>query len=265
MKKTFCSFHAVIFAASLATGQAALVAHYNFDGNANDGSGADNHGALMNGASFSGDSPFATGQSLSLGDGQQHVLVPHNASLDITETMTVSAWVKPQGNAWEGLLAKSPSNGSGANQAGNYEIRIENGSNQLHFLYQRGGVDDTAFPISTDPAAVIGANAWTHIAVTVEQVGADPGEVKYYKNGVLADTKVIEVGFGATNTNPLYIGSRADLFTQWNGQIDDLRIYNTVLAADEISRLAVIPEPAASLMATAALGLLGFRRRRDAR
>lgn len=262
MKIPFCSLSPAIVAASLATGQAALVAQFNFDGNTNDQSGTGNHGTLMNGATFSGDSPFASGQSLSLGDGAQHVLVPHHASLDITETMTVSAWVKPQGNAWEGLLAKSPSNGSGANHAGNYEIRIENGTSQLHFLYQQGGVDDTAFPISTNPAAAIAANTWTHIAVTIEQVGANPGEVKYFTNGVLADTKLIQAGFGATNTNPLYIGTRADLFTQWNGQIDDLRIYNTVLSSEEIAGLAVVPEPSAGLVAVAAFGLLGLRRRR---
>jgi hypothetical protein len=219
----------------------------------------------MNGASFSSDSPFAGGQSLSLGNGGQHVLVPHQASLDITETMTVSAWVKPEGNSWEGLLAKSPSNGSGNNHAGNYEIRIENGSRQLHFLYQQGGTNDTAFPISTNPAAAIVPNVWTHIAITIEQVGADPGEVRYFTNGLLADTKPVAVGFGATNTNPLYIGTRADLFTQWHGLIDDLRIYNSVLPDDEIARLAMIPEPATGLVSLTALGLFGLRRRRPSR
>jgi hypothetical protein len=154
--------------------------------------------------------------------------------LDITETMTVTAWIKTVGDAWEGLLAKNPSEGSPDNHAGNYEIRVENGSNQLHFLYQQGGVADTAFPISQDERAMISPGTWTHIAVTVAQIGDEPGEVRYYTNGVLADTQTINVGFGATNENPLYIGSRADLFTQWNGNIDDLRIYNTVLSGPEI-------------------------------
>jgi MYXO-CTERM domain-containing protein len=258
----FCS---ACFAASLGPSQAALVARYNFDGTADDSSGMGNNGTLMNGASYSSDTPFGIGSSLSLADGGQHVLVPHNASLDITESLTISAWVKDQGNAWEGVVAKNPSDGSFNNHAGNYELRIENGSNQMHFLYQQGGVNDTAFPISTEPAAIVASNEWTHIAITVLQIDPNPGEVKYYKNGVLVDTKPINVGFGATNTNPLYIGSRADLFTQFNGQIDDLQIYNTALSADEISRLATIPEPSTGLIAAAALGLLGRgRRRRDA-
>ena len=248
---------------SLGSSQAALVAHYSFDGTFDDVSGSGNHGSALNGASLSADAApgFAGGQSLFLSDGQQHVLVPHNDSLSMMETMTVTAWVKTQGNAWEGLVAKSPSDGSGANHAGNYEIRVENGSNQLHFLYQQGGVDDTAFPISDTPLAVVGANEWIHVAVTVEQVGDVPGEVNYYTNGELADTKPVSVGFGATNSNPLYIGSRADLFTQFNGNIDELRIYNTALSQGEIAA-TMVPEPSTGLLAMLGTLLFGLRRKR---
>jgi len=260
MKKSVLAL--LLIAAFGGNGQAALVAYYNFDGNFNDSSGLGNNGTAMNGA-FLGDDvpPGFSGQSLGLGDGNQHVLVPHHDSLNITETMTVTAWVKPMGVAWEGLLAKNPSDGSASNHAGNYEIRVENGTSQLNFLYQRGGTDDTAFPFSDQPLAVIGANEWTHIAITVEQIGDAPGEVNYYTNGVLADTKPIEVGFGATNTSPLYIGSRADLFTQWNGYIDEVRIYNNVLTQPEIAA-TMVPEPSAGLLALLGTALIGLRRRK---
>ena len=213
-----------------ANAEAQLVAYYPFDTDFDDVSGLGNHGTAEGGAFLVDDvPPGLSGQSLLLEENEDYVLVEHDASLDMTEAMTVSAWIKTEGDAWEGLLGKNPSEGSPDNHAGNYEIRVENNSNQLHFLYQRGGVSDTAFPISDDPLAIIEPGTWTHIAVTVEQVGDAVGEVKYYTNGVLADTKPIDVGFGATNENPLYIGTRADLFTQFNGNIDELRIYNTVL------------------------------------
>ena len=214
---------------------AQLVAHYPFDSGYDDISGLGNNGTAEGFASLASDVPPGfSGQSLLLEESGDYVLVDHSDSLDITETMTVTAWVKTVGDAWEGLLAKNPSEGSPDNHAGNYEIRVENGSNQVHFLYQQGGVADTAFPISDDPRAIISPDTWTHIGVTVQQIGDEPGEVKYYTNGVHVDTKPISVGFGATNTNPLYIGSRADLFTQFNGNIDDLRIYNTTLWDPEI-------------------------------
>jgi hypothetical protein len=261
VKNATCLLYSACFAASLATSPAALVARYNFDGNVNDQSGTGNHGTLMNGATYSNDRPFGSGSSLSLADGGQHVLVPHSASLNLTEALTISAWVRTQGTAWEGVLAKNPSNGSGNNHAGNYELRIETGTNQMNFLYQQGGTNDTTNGISTAAGAIVGSGQWTHIAITVLQVDPAPGEVKYYKNGLLVDTKAVNVGFGATNTNPLYIGSRADLFTQFNGQIDDLRIYNTALSAGEIGVLAAIPEPSTGLVTAAGLGLLGLRRR----
>ena len=263
MKKSIVALLA-LGAMSVGSSQAALVAHYTFDGTFDDASGFGNNGSPVNGASLSADAApgFAGVQSLFLTDGQQHVLVPHNDSLNMTETLTVTAWVKTQGNAWEGLLAKNPSDGSLLNHAGNYEVRIENVSNQLNFLYQRGGDNDTATPISNTPLAVVGANEWIHVAVSVEQIGDTPGEVKYYTNGVLADTKPIEVGFGATNTNPLYIGSRADLFTQFNGNIDDLRIYNTVLSQGEIAATMAVPEPSTGVLALLGTLLVGFRRKR---
>ena len=225
----------VALMAMVACADAQLVAHYPFDTGFEDSSGLENHGFAEGGAALVSDVPPGfSGQSLLLEQEGDYVLVDHSDSLNMTETLTVTAWVKTAGNAWEGLLAKNPSEGSPDNHAGNYEIRVENGSNQLHFLYQQGGVADTAFPISQEPEAVIDPGTWTHIAVTVEQFGDEPGEVNYFTNGVHADTQTINVGFGATNENPLYIGSRADLFTQWDGNIDDLRIYNTVLFGPEI-------------------------------
>ena len=259
MKNTILTIALIGWSSSCAHAQ--LVAHYPFDTGFDDVSGLGNNGTAEGGAALSADVPPGfSGQSLLLGDGQ-YVSVPHGDSLNMTETMTVAAWVKPVGVAWEGLVAKNPSEGSADNHAGNYEIRIENGSNQLNFLYQQGGVDDTAFPFSDNPLAVISADTWTHVAVTVEQIGDEPGEVKYYTNGVLADVKPIAVGFGATNTNPLYIGTRADLFTQWNGNVDDLRIYNSVLSEVEIG--ALVPEPSSAMLVLFGLFSFGLRRRRS--
>jgi hypothetical protein len=240
------------------TAQAGLIGLWRFDGNTNDTSPNANHGTLMNGASLSNDVPtvLAGGQSLSLSGGNQHVLVPHNSSLDITSSMTISAWVKPVGNvAWDGVLAKSPSDGSLSNHAGNYELRIENGNRQPHFLYQRGGMNDTTFPIAT--ASAVPDGIWTHLAVTV-QAG---GTVDYYLNGAFSEGIAVESTFGVPNTSPLYIGSRADLFTTFDGFIDEVALFDEVLSAGQIQQLAngvIIPEPSAFLMATIGTLLLAL-------
>jgi large repetitive protein len=239
--------------------QADLVGLWRFDGGTGDSSSHGNHGTLQNGAAFSGDVPaaLAGGQSLSLAGGNQHVLVPDSDSLDVSSALTIAAWVKTVGNVgWDGVLAKSPSDGSMANHAGNYELRIENGTRGLNFLYQRGGVDDT--DVGRLSGAVVGEGVWTHVAVTAEAGGA----LNYYLNGSLAETHAapVDPAFGAVNASPLYIGSRADLFTTLDGLLDDVAIFNEVLNEAAIQTIASgdftaygVPEPG-----SAALGLLGL-------
>ncbi|NIP98796.1 MAG: hypothetical protein GWO24_37490, partial [Akkermansiaceae bacterium] len=75
-----------------------LIGLWSFEGNTNDSSGNDNHGELQNGASLSDEvaDALGAGQSLALAGGEQHVLVPHHSSLDVTEAITITAWVKPE-------------------------------------------------------------------------------------------------------------------------------------------------------------------------
>src|SRR5688572_9262450 len=229
--------------------EASVIGLWTFSGNTNDTSGNANHGSLMNGASLSSDVPgvLAGGQSLSLAGGNQHVLVPHNSSLDITSSMTISAWVKPVGNVgFDGVVAKNPSNGSMSNHAGNYELRIENANRRPHFLYQRGAANDTAFALA--PTAVVPEGVWSHLAVTA-QAG---GMVNFYLNGTLVEGLAVQTTFGVPNTNPLYIGSRADLVTTFNGFIDDVAVFDEVLSAGQIRQLAngvIVPEPSAFFVA----------------
>ena len=215
---------------------ARLVGLWRFDEEtADDSSAFENNGELMEGE-YSDDVPdaLAGGKSLALIEGTQYIEVPHDVSLDITESMTIAVWVKTDGAvAWDGVLAKSPSDGSGANHAGNYELRIENGSRQPHLLYQQGGVNDTTFPIATADESIIEDGVWTHLAVTVQR----GGELNYYVNGELADTQAVTENFGATNENPLYIGTRADFFTGFDGLMDDVAIFDGVLGTAQIAAI----------------------------
>ncbi len=212
-----------------------LVGLWEFEGNAIDTSGNGHDGTLENGASFSDDVPDgATGQSLSVG-GEQHVLVPHSDTLSIANAITMAAWVKPIGDqGWDGILAKNPSDGSDPNHAGNYELRIENGDRFLHFLHQQGEANDTVFHQGL--ASIITADAWTHIAVTADTAS---GDVQFYINGELSETlaDVIAIDAFPTNGSPLYIGSRADLFTAMDGLLDDVALFNRALSAEEVAQV----------------------------
>jgi hypothetical protein len=215
-----------------------LVGVWRFEGNGDDSSGNNLHGTLQNGAAYDADIPTAlkTGQSLHLTGGQDHFLVPHNTLLDITNEITIAAWVKPIGDVgWDGVLAKNPSEGSGDNHAGNYELRIENGSRAPNLLFETGAPNSTQGHLAS-PEHVVPEGQWTHLAVTAKA----EGDLNFYLNGELVETveAAIPLEFGATNTNPLYIGSRADFFTVFDGLLDDVAIFKRVLTDLEIKQIA---------------------------
>ena len=208
-----------------------LAGYWPLDGNANGVVGGD---GTITGPAFSDDVPsqIGGGQSLSFGGGNQRVTVPDSPALDFDNAMTISAWVKPVGNVtWDGIVAKNPSPGSASNHAGNYELRIENGTRVLTFLHQQGGTNDTTSYMSSGTVA---EGVWQHVAVTAE----NGGQVKFYINGAPAGSAALN-GFGATNDNPFYIGNRADLTTiPLDGLIDDVAVWNNALTDEQIAGLA---------------------------
>ncbi len=217
---------------------AEVVAVWSFEGDGTDSSGNGRDGTL-NDVAFSDDTPEALGgQSLSL-DGVGYIEVPHDEMLNITTAITISVFVKPEDNGWEGIIAKNPSPDSGDNHAGNYELRIENGTRQVHFLHQQGGANDTAFQ-QGDASTMVPTGEWSHIAVTAE---TETGNVQFYLNGELVQTLegIITIDTFPVNENPLYIGTRADLFTGYDGLMDELSLWNEVLDADQIALLASGP------------------------
>lgn len=220
----------------LASAQADLVAVWKFDGDATDSSGNGHDGEAFD-VEYSDDTPeVLIGQSLSVQGG--HIEVPHSEDLSMATAITISAFVKPEENQWEGIIAKNPSDGSNDNHAGNFELRIENGGRHLHFLHQQGGDNDTAFHQGT--SAVVESGVWSHVAITAD---VESGNVHFYINGELIETleEVISVDEFPANENPLYIGSRADLFTGFDGLMDELSLWNEALDAERIALLAEGP------------------------
>ncbi len=161
--------------------------------------------------------------------------VAHHEDLDIADAVSMAAWVKPTGEgAWDGILAKNPSPDSGFNQAGNYEFRIHSTSRSLQFLSQQGGVDDTA--VFTGAEAKVPSETWTHVAITA-QTGS--GNIRYFVDGELAQLQEGAIGYESfpLNKEPLYIGNRADGFTEFDGLLDDVAIFRGVLTAAQVQAI----------------------------
>jgi hypothetical protein len=173
-----------------------------------DWSGHDNYGSLI------GEPQWVVGQdggALEF-DGSNSVDCGNSDNLQITDSITITCWVNPAMlSGWHGL--------AGLN--GSYSFKhLDN-----HLVFTTPGILD-----HLGYNAILEVGVWQHVAVTFQpnQVG---GAV-FYINGVQAD-RVDSSDFN-TGSGPFLIGNN-----QWNehytGLIDDVRIYNKILTAAEIT------------------------------
>lgn len=229
------------------TSPAALVAHYQAEGNALDATGV-NHGTLMGGAGFA---PGKIGQAFDFDGVDDYVSVPNHVSLDV-DAVTVAAWVRPESLGeirtsivWRGRSVELTTNNSFTFiwQGTNVIWQVGTGGNKITSL----GSDE--LPL----------NQFTHIAGVYS--GAD---YRLYVNGVLtAHVQNSDGPVGGVHPSiPMFIGASGILgvpHRYFDGQVDDLRIYNHALTPNEIA--ALVPEPTAVALAACALMAQALRRR----
>lgn len=197
------------------------------------------------------------------GDGD-YVWVSDDPSLDISEKITIEAWVNiTDRSGFRAVVVKQ----------GNYHFRIHNG--YLGFVFWttsgwRGAEDDTT---------LLDTLTWYHIAVSFDTVN---DVIKFYVNGNNVKT-ITNVWDMITNDNPFTIGRQTGaLYTNYfNGIIDEVAIYNRILAPEEIQQhyenglkglgytapppvgVTVIPVIIlAALIAITAASIVVYRRRR---
>ncbi|MDT7603227.1 MAG: hypothetical protein QOF61_1224, partial [Acidobacteriota bacterium] len=190
------------------------------DGNADDIQ-AGNNGTLQNGATFA---PGKVGQAFSFDGVDDLVGVPNSPTLNLTQALTIDAWVNPSAaNQNGGIVEKTV--GGGVNTQ--YLVFLE-GGRAFFRLIKVPGVDHRTIPSDTP----IPINAWTHIAATW-----DGATMKLFINGVqqaqtLAVSPPINSGAG-----PTFIGRLGSSVYPFAGLIDEVEIFNRALSAQEILAL----------------------------
>jgi len=189
-----------------------------------DWSGHDNHGT------FVGQPQWVDGQdgdALEF-DGDDWLDCGSNPELDITDAISITCWVNPAGLSGDNAFA-------GRNGA----YAIKSSSDHLRFTTP-GVLDHDGFN------TILQTNTWQHVAVTF-QPDQNNGLV-FYLNGV--ETERMTSSALNSGSGPFLIGNN-----QWSqfyeGLIDDVRVYNKVLTAEEIQQatrgdtsLAWNPSPA---------------------
>jgi hypothetical protein len=219
--------------------QAALVGHWNFDdGTATDLTGNGANGTLAGTAAIVLDPDPARGMVYS-GDGNNSKIDLGNpASLNVVGQMSVAAWVKPN------VIPQNQSN-AGIVQRGHQTAPVRN-----EFVL-RAGITGGSYQFGTwEPnqhaTFVIppeDLNTWVHLAGTMTAEPAGGFTYRLYRNGTVAATFDNDSGAGQLEgmlgdyTVGWAIGARGGVGGQereWNGWIDDVRIYDHPLSADEV-------------------------------
>ena len=248
-----------------------LTVYYNLDNNLNDSAGslAGNANTVDDNLAFTsghngafGAGLFGGGSYLGSGVGTGHAETAFSPDIDggtnggTIQAITVQWWGNTAGftTGWQAGVARGEGN--------NWRFHRQGGNQTIAWM--RGGGD-------IHGGANINDQAWHHFVGTSDAAG-NVGTL--YVDGVLQATNTVNPINSDTNL-PLMIGENPGANNrEWNGQIDDvaiwnralseteiLEIYNAGLAGNSLATLA-IPEPSVGLLGALSLGLLAFRRRR---
>ena len=214
-----------------------LVAYYPFNGNANDESGNGNNGVLRGGA-ISTDRFGKLKSSLEVKNAKgEYVEIPSSDSLNITGNQTISAWINladlPQFRTAYTIVSKRISTAPSTFPYSfciNFQYGFPNDYNTLMF----GSGDGGYYLLQTSPVP-LSTSQWMHFVVTVNS-----GKILFYINNRIVGESQLPDNFRVKNNAPILIGSagRNDLPAEFfNGQIDDVRIYNRALSDMEVKVL----------------------------
>ena len=159
------------------------------------------------------------GGALSFDGVGDYVKVTHNSSLELVTDLSITAWINILAHTEFRFIAFK---GYG-NKSRPYEFRTRP-DGELEFVLYNGGIHNY-ISLGSVPT-----NQWAYVVLTKKK-----GEkVKFYINGVF-DVERDEGNISpATGTDDLLIGTRADAYSYFNGNIDEVRVYNRALSAKEI-------------------------------
>ncbi|MFH0928921.1 MAG: LamG domain-containing protein, partial [Candidatus Aenigmatarchaeota archaeon] len=220
----------------VAPGSIGLVGFWKLDGDATDSSTNTNDGTRIGGSWVGGVSNLA----LALNGADEYVNIPNNPTLDMTEEITVMAWIYHKNYdtceivitmkeySWRFVTGGTWTNGAGANTL-SLQIWNSTGTQFNHYA-------DVRVPL----------NEWHHVAAVW-----DGSNVYYYFDGQPAGSDAHSTGMQASAEN-VYIGmGSGDCQGFFNGTIDEVKLWDVALTPADILQEYQLNAPSSN-------GLVGF-------
>jgi hypothetical protein len=189
-----------------------------------DHSGNENHGSLE-GDVVTGSNGFL-GKTVYNFDGDgDHVEVPSSSELNLTESMTVAAWVKidSKPDSHPRIVQKENTNDA-------YILWNSDDTGHIDEYGWRVDINGTNYDVYTEGETYSGN--WDFVVGTY-----DGTELRIYLNGKLSSSEALS-GEVSTTTSPLTIGGDKDNnSSELDGKISEVRIYNHALTPAEVQYL----------------------------
>jgi len=166
-----------------------------------------------------------------------HLNLGLNDKFDGKTGFSYGAWINPKGN-YGSPIAKMDT----AHDYRGWDMMLDDGRPAAHFLNKW---PDNALKVISK--AKLPMNEWSHVLVTYDG-SKKPSGIKIYVNGKVTETTIERDTLTDTIQSevPVTIGRRTT-DQPFEGKIDDVFLFNRVINADEVARIADV-SPAAPLL-----------------
>ena len=215
--------------APLVTAEPGLVAHYPFEGNANDATPYNNHGVIGGNPVFESSTHSDGGMCLKFDGNGDSVLVANSVQM-LSDFTSVSFWIRVDGTN----LADAESY---VIDFGHWDQRFKISLPQhLKIVFTTNG-NNAQFPNfisdmdSGDGNEMVKTFWWNVVMVH------DGEKDLIYVNGFKANEKPVPTALNSTNRPMCFASNPIEGGQYFNGALDEIKIYNKALTAAEIEKL----------------------------
>jgi len=174
------------------------------------------------------------GKALSFDGGEDYVEVADADSLDMTDQLTIEAWIFSNVvDSCISIVVKGDAQTEGKINYGLQIYGFQTPGTLRFFIYT-----EEEWYYNVDSTSRVSEGSWHHVAVTRDT----DGNVNFYIDGSPAGTG--KSGLGPVSSSPLNIGRHKHATggpcEYFDGIIDEVRIWNRALSADEIKSSIMI-------------------------
>jgi len=207
-----------------------LVGSWSFEGTGQsilDSSGNGNTGTLGgNVSTYSNSDPQRvsgySGQGIEFDGDDEYVEIDDAPSLDITNAVSMSAWVKPSESTWHALIAR---------RGYEYHTRLLiDSSNQLFYETWNGN--------KTRSSDTVSIGKWNHVATVLKERGSDVIATFYINGQKTNSVTVQDDSINWDSSANLWLGGNIlDVNYTLDGVLDEVRIYDSALSQSAVEDL----------------------------